>query len=49
MFGFSIRYDNETLTMILFNQKQMKLFIIIDHADENTSLNNNYDVFLKRN
>ena len=49
MFEFFMKYNNETLTMIFSDQKQMKLFITIDHADENTFLNNNHDVFLKRN
>ena len=35
--------------MILFNQKQMKLFIVIDYVNEITFLNKNDDVFLKRN
>ena len=49
MFRFFIKYDNETLMMILFDQKQMKLFIIIDHVNEITFLNKINDVLLKRN
>ena len=43
-----MKYDIETLTIIFFNQKQMKLLITIDHANKNIFLNNNHDVFLKR-
>ena len=49
MFESFIKYDNETLIIILFNQKQMKLLIIIDHINEITFLNENNDVLLKRN
>ena len=49
MFESFSRYDNETLTITFLNQKQMKLLITIDYANKNTFLNNNHDVFLKRN